>query len=210
VTFLLGMTRGIDAGTRALGVVAWWASLGMVLIGAENVIARYGYNFIFDTFGEGVARALSNNTYFELQSLLYNIVFLIGAAYVLQVDGHVRVDIIFSQLSARKRAWVDIAGTVLFLWPFAILTVHFSQRYIASSWAAQEFSPNAGGLPRYPIKTLIVVAFALLMIQGLSQIIKHAAFLRGHPSSGSLYASEGAPTPAPPPAAAASPAGEAA
>jgi TRAP-type mannitol/chloroaromatic compound transport system permease small subunit len=210
VTFLLGMTRGIDAGTRALGVVAWWASLGMVLIGAENVIARYGYNFIFDTFGEGVARALSNNTYFELQSLLYNIVFLIGAAYVLQVDGHVRVDIIFSQLSARKRAWVDIGGTVLFLWPFAIMTIHFSQRYIASSWAAQEFSPNAGGLPRYPIKTLIVVAFALLMIQGLSQIIKHAAFLRGHPSSGSHYASEGAATPAPPPGAAASPAGEAA
>ncbi len=195
MTFLLGMTRGIDAGTRALGVVAWWASLAMVLIGAENVIARYGYNVILDTFGEGVARALSNNTYFELQSLFYNVVFLIGAAYVLQVDGHVRVDIIFSQLSARKRAWIDIIGTVLFLWPFAILTIHFSQRYIASSWAAQEFSPNAGGLPRYPIKTLIVVAFALLLIQGLSQIIKHAAFLRGHPASGSIYAQE---APAPP------------
>jgi TRAP-type mannitol/chloroaromatic compound transport system permease small subunit len=190
VTFLLGMTRGIDAGTRALGVVAWWSSLAMVLIGAENVIARYGYNLIYDTLGEGVARALSNNTYFELQSLLYNIVFLIGAAYVLQVDGHVRVDIIFSQLSARKRAWIDIFGTLFFLWPFAILTVHFSQRYVASSWSAQEFSPNAGGLPRYPIKTLIVVAFALLMVQGLSQIIKHAAFLRGHPASGSIYANE--------------------
>lgn len=190
MSFLLGMTRGIDAGTRALGVVAWWSSLAMVLIGAENVIARYGYNFIYDTLGEGVARALSNNTYFELQSLLYNIVFLIGAAYVLQVDGHVRVDIIFSQLSARKRAWIDIVGTLLFLWPFALLTVHFSQRYVASSWSAQEFSPNAGGLPRYPIKTLIVVAFALLMVQGLSQIIKHAAFLRGHPASGSIYANE--------------------
>ena len=210
MTFLLGMTRGIDASTRALGVVAWWASLAMVLVGAENVIARYGYNFIYDTFGEGVARALSNNTYFELQSLLYNIVFLIGAAYVLQVDGHVRVDIIFSQLSARKRAWVDIFGTVLFLWPFAIMTVHFSQRYVASSWAAQEFSPNAGGLPRYPIKTLIVVAFALLMIQGLSQIIKHVAFLRGHPASGSHYASVGTTTPTPPPAAAGAAAGEAA
>jgi TRAP-type mannitol/chloroaromatic compound transport system permease small subunit len=210
VTFLLGMTRGIDAGTRALGVVAWWSSLAMVLIGAENVIARYGYTFIYDTFGEGVARALSNNTYFELQSLFYNVVFLIGAAYVLQVDGHVRVDIIFSQLSARKRAWVDIFGTVFFLWPFALMTIHFSQRYVASSWAAQEFSPNAGGLPRYPIKTLIVVAFGLLIIQGLSQIIKHAAFLRGHPSSGSIYANEAAQAPAPAPAAAPSAAGEAA
>ena len=197
MTFLLGMTRGIDAGTRALGVVAWWSSLAMVLIGAENVIARYGYNLIYDTLGEGVARALSNNTYFELQSLLYNVVFLIGAAYVLQVDGHVRVDIIFSQLSARRRAWIDILGTLFFLWPFAILTVHFSQRYVASSWSALEFSPNAGGLPRYPIKTLIVVAFALLMVQGLSQIIKHAAFLRGHPASNSIYANEKAETAAP-------------
>ena len=194
MTFLLGMTRGIDASTRALGVVAWWSSLAMVLVGAENVIARYGYNIIYDTFGSGVARALSNNTYFELQSLLYNVVFLIGAAYVLQVDGHVRVDIIFSQLSARKRAWIDILGTVLFLWPFAVMTIHFSQRYVATSWAAQEFSPNAGGLPRYPIKTLIVVAFALLIIQGLSQIIKHVAFLRGHPASGSHYANAAAAT----------------
>ena len=210
MSFLLGMTRGIDAGTRALGVVAWWSSLGMVLIGAENVIARYGYNLIYDTFGEGVARALSNNTYFELQSLLYNVVFLIGAAYVLQVDGHVRVDIIFSQLSARKRAWIDIFGTALFLWPFALLTIHFSQRYIASSWAAQEFSPNAGGLPRYPIKTLIVVAFALLMLQGLSQIIKHAAVLRGHPASGSHDAGVAAPTAARPGGAAATTAAEAA
>ena len=187
---MLGIARGIDAGTRALGQVAWWASLAMVLVGVENVLARYGYNLIYDTFGERVARALSNNTYFELQSLLYNVDFLIGAAYVLQVDGHVRVDILFSRFAARTKAWIDIVGTAVFLWPFAMLTIMFSERYVRSSWTALEMSPNAGGLPRYPIKTLIVVAFALLIVQGLSQVIKHVAFLRGHPRSGSHYALE--------------------
>lgn len=190
MTFLLSVSRGIDAVTQLLGRVAWWMSLAMVLLGAENVIARYGYGFIYRTFGEDVARALSNNTYFELQTLAYNIVFLIGAAYVFQVDGHVRVDILFSRLRARSRAWIDIVGIVLFLWPFCVLTIYFSERYVANSWRALEISPNAGGLARYPIKTLIVVAFALLMVQGLSQLIKHAAYLRGRPDSRSIYATE--------------------
>jgi TRAP-type mannitol/chloroaromatic compound transport system permease small subunit len=192
VTFLLAVSRGIDAVTALLGRFAWWMSLVMVLLGAENVIARYGYGFIYRTFGEDVARALSNNTYFELQTLAYNIVFLLGAAYVFQVDGHVRVDILFSRLRARTKAWIDIVGIVVFLWPFCVLTIYFSQRYVASSWRALEVSPNAGGLARYPIKTLIVVAFALLMVQGLSQLIKHAAYLRGRPDSRSIYAAEAA------------------
>jgi TRAP-type mannitol/chloroaromatic compound transport system permease small subunit len=192
VTFLLAVSRGIDAVTALLGRFAWWMSLVMVLLGAENVIARYGYGFIYRTFGEDVARALSNNTYFELQTLAYNIVFLLGAAYVFQVDGHVRVDILFSRLHARTKAWIDIVGIVFFLWPFCVLTIYFSERYVASSWRALEVSPNAGGLARYPIKTLIVVAFALLMVQGLSQLIKHAAYLRGRPDSRSIYAAEGA------------------
>jgi TRAP-type mannitol/chloroaromatic compound transport system permease small subunit len=203
VTFMLAISRGIDAVTALLGRFAMWMSLAMVLIGAENVIARYGYDFIYRTFGEGVARALSNNTYFELQTLAYNIVFLIGAAYVFQVDGHVRVDIVFSRLRARTKAWIDIVGVALFLWPFCVLTIYFSQRYVGNSWNALETSPNAGGLARYPIKTLIIVAFALLMVQGLSQVIKHAAFLRGRPDARSIYATEAAseaqgapPTPA--------------
>jgi TRAP-type mannitol/chloroaromatic compound transport system permease small subunit len=192
VTFLLALSRGIDAVTALLGRFAWWMSLAMVLLGAENVIARYGYGFIYRTFGENVARALSNNTYFELQTLAYNIVFLLGAAYVFQVDGHVRVDILFSRLRERAKAWIDIVGIVVFLWPFCVLTIYFSQRYVASSWRALEVSPNAGGLARYPIKTLIVVAFALLMVQGLSQLIKHVAFLRGRPDSRSIYAAQAA------------------
>jgi TRAP-type mannitol/chloroaromatic compound transport system permease small subunit len=188
VNFLLGIARGIDAGTRALGRVAWWASLAMVLAGFEYVLARYGYEVIAALFGVSTARALSSNVMFEAQTQLFNVVFLLGAAYVLQVDGHVRVDILFSRFTARTRAWIDVIGTAVFLWPFAALTIMFSQRYVGNSWAAREMSPNAGGLPLYPLKTLIVVAFALLIAQGFAQIIKHAAFLRGHPNSGSHYA----------------------
>ena len=187
MTFLLAITRGIDAATTLLGRLTWWASLLLVLVGVQNVLARYGYQWIRRTFGDEVARALSNNTYFELQTLLYNIIFLLGAAYVLRVDAHVRVDILFSRLRARTKAIVDIVGTLIFLFPFAWMGIFFGNTYVARSWAQLEISPNPGGLLRYPIKTLIIVAFALLIVQGSSQIIKHVAFLRGVKGSGSLY-----------------------
>jgi TRAP-type mannitol/chloroaromatic compound transport system permease small subunit len=185
--FLLAITRGIDATTTLLGRLAWWSSLLLVLVGVQNVLGRYGYQWIRRTFSDEVARALSNNTYFELQTLLYNIVFLLGAAYVLKSDAHVRVDILFSRLHARTKAWIDIIGTLIFLFPFTWMGIFFGNSYVARSWSQLEISPNPGGLARYPIKTLIIVAFALLMVQGLSQIIKHVAFLRGVRPSGSLY-----------------------
>ena len=187
MTFLLAVSRGIDATTTLLGRMTWWASLLLVLVGVQNVLARYGYQWIRRTFSDEVARALSNNTYFELQTLLYNIIFLIGAAYVLKADAHVRVDILFSRLRARTRAWVDIIGTLVFLFPFAWMGIFFGNSYVARSWSQLETSPNPGGLLRYPVKTLIIVAFALLVVQGVSQIIKHAAFLRGVKGSGSHY-----------------------
>lgn len=185
--FLLAVTRGIDATTTLLGRVTWWASLLLVLVGVQNVVARYGYQWIRRAFGDQVAAALSNNTYLELQTLLFNFIFLIGAAYVLRLDGHVRVDILFSRLAARTRAWIDVFGTLFLLFPFAWMGIYFGNSYVARSWSQLEFSPNPGGLPRYPIKTLIVVAFALLAVQGLSQLIKHVAFLRGVAGSGSPH-----------------------
>lgn len=186
--FLLAVSRGIDATTTLLGRFTWLASLLLVLVGVQNVVARYGYQWIRRTFGDHVAAALSNNTYLELQTLLYNVIFLLGAAYVLRIDGHVRVDIVYSRLPARARAWIDILGTLFFLLPFAAMGIFFSHGYVASSWGQLETSPNPGGLARYPIKTLIVVTFALLCVQGLSQVIKHAAFLGGVPRSGSPHA----------------------
>lgn len=194
MTFVLAISRGIDTVTKLLGKTAWWASLAMVLVGVENVVARYGYQWIRSTFGDDVAAALSNNTYLEAQTALYNFVFLMGAAYLLQVDGHVRVDIVFSRLRARTKAIIDIVLTFLFLLPFCWLGIYFGNSYVARSWAQLEMSPNPGGLPRYPIKTMIIVAFALLVVQALSQVIKHVAFLRGIPSSGSHYEHDTGPT----------------
>jgi TRAP-type mannitol/chloroaromatic compound transport system permease small subunit len=188
VRFLLAVSRGIDATTTLLGRFPWLASLLLVLVGVQNVVARYGYQSIRRVFGDDVAAALSNNTYLELQTLLYNVIFLIGAAYVLRIDGHVRVDIVFSRLTARARAWIDIFGTLFFLLPFAWLGIYVGHGYVASSWGQLEMSPNPGGLARYPIKTLIIVTFALFCVQGVSQIIKHAAFLAGVPRSGSPHA----------------------
>ena len=187
MTFLLAIARGIDATTTVLGKLTWWASLLLVLIGVQNVVARYGYQQIRGVFGDDVAAALSNNTFLELQTLLYNVIFLLGAAYVLRVDAHVRVDIVYARLHRRTRAWIDIVGTVVFLFPFAWMGIYFGHTYVARSWAQLEMSPNPGGLARYPIKTLIIVAFALLIVQGVSQIIKHVAFLRGIADSGSPH-----------------------
>jgi TRAP-type mannitol/chloroaromatic compound transport system permease small subunit len=193
-TFVLAISRGIDASTAVLGKATWWASLAMVLVGVENVVARYGYQWIRRAFGDQVAAALSNNTYLEAQTALYNVVFLIGAAYVLQVDGHVRVDIVFSRLRARTKAWIDVVFTVVFLLPFCWMGIYFGNSYVARSWSQLEMSPNPGGLPRYPIKTLIIVAFALLIVQAISQLIKHVAFLRGVPNSRSHYERDEGPT----------------
>lgn len=165
----------------------------MVLIGGFNVIARYAYDPIARAFGDDFAQRLSSNVYLELQTYAYNLVFLLGAAFVLNQNAHVRVDIVFTQLGPKARAWVDVLGTALFLIPFALMGIYFSQSYVARSWRQLEVSPNPGGLPRYPIKTIILIAFALLIVQGVSEIIKNAAFIRGRTDSKSVHDNKTAP-----------------
>ena len=186
--FFLAISRGIDDATTAVGRVMWWLTLFMVVIGFINVVGRYGFSLISDLFGSDVASFLSGNRYLELQTYSYDLVFLIGAAYVLRTDAHVRVDIVFSNLPNRVKAMVDIVGAAIFLIPFSIMGIWFSQSYVARSWSSLEFSPNPGGLARYPLKTVIIVAFALLIAQGISEIIKNVAFLSGHPTSRSIHA----------------------
>ncbi len=186
--FLLAVSKGIDWFTTGIGKIMWWLTLFMTLIGAYNVITRYAFGIISDLFGERVALLLSGNVYLELQTYAYNLVFLLGAAFVLKSDAHVRVDIVFSRLSAKTKAWIDIFGAVFFLIPFSTLGIYFSRSYVARSWRQLEVSPNPGGLPRYPIKTVIIIAFALLILQAISEIIKNSAFLSGRKDSGSIHA----------------------
>lgn len=182
MTFLLGVSRLIDALTTRLGQMMWWLTLVMVLIGFFNVVTRY--------VGRELGISLGGTLYIALQIYAYDLIFLLGAAYVLRVDAHVRVDVIYSTLKPRVRALIDVFGTLFFLFPFCYMGIYFSQSYVANSWRQNEINRNAGNLPVYPIKTVIIVAFALLILQGVSELIKNIAFLSGHPKSRSIHALE--------------------
>lgn len=190
MNFFLGIARGIDRITGFIGRLMAWLTLFLVLVGSFNVFTRYGFSLISDRFGEDVAHALSGNRYLELQTYAFSLIFLLGAAYVFRKDGHVRVDIIFSSLGNKVKAWIDIIATFVMLFPFCWLVVYTSRSYIAKSWKVMEISQNPGGLPLYPLKTMIIVAFCLLFLQGISEVIKNIAFVAGVENSGSVHAPE--------------------
>lgn len=167
----LRLAHGIDRFSERTGRVLYWLTLAMVVIGAFNAVARY-----LDRY---TGLGLSSNTYIELQWYLFSLLFLLGAAYTLEHNAHVRVDVLYSRLSPKGKAWVDLGGTVLFLMPFCVLMLWVSWPMVANSWAVREVSPDPGGLPRYPIKAAIPLAFVLLMIQGVSMLIKQIAILGG-------------------------------
>lgn len=185
---LLKISSGIDWFTTKIGQIMWWLTLAMVLIGVENVIARYAYDQISAIFGDAVARALSNTTYLELQWYLYSLVFLLGASYVFKSNSHVRVDIIYSRLKPRAQAMIDIFGILFLMLPFMVFGIYYSWPSVSKSWQQHEMSPDPGGLARYPIKTVVIIAFIMLFAQGISELIKNIAFLRGHPKSNSMHA----------------------
>lgn len=177
---LLAISRGIDWLSTTIGRITFWLALVLVLVGVYNVVTRY--------LGGFLRLRLSSNFYLELQTYLYNLMFLLGAAYVLKVNAHVRVDVIYSRLAPKSKAVIDIIGALLFLIPFAVLGFYLSWGYVMRSWQQLEMSPNPGGLPRYPIKTFILVVFAMLILQAISESIKNLAFVRGHENSGSIHA----------------------
>ncbi len=167
---LLRLSAGIDRANDRIGAAIQWLVLLMVLVGAFNALARYATRYT------GIS--LSSNAYFDLQWYMFSLIFLLGAAYGLNNDVHVRVDVLYSRLSVRGRAWIDLAGSVLFLLPFCIMMLWVSWPFVRNSWAVLEGSPDPGGLPRYPIKTLILVSFFLLFLQGVSQTIKQVERIR--------------------------------
>lgn len=194
---LLGVAHVIDAVTGAIGRAMRWVSLFMVLVGVYNVLTRYFYGTLESLVGIEAARRMTGNTFLELQTYSFDLIFLLAAAHVFRLDGHVRVDILFASYSQRAKAVTDLVGTWLFLVPFCVLGIVFSVPYVRRSWETLEMSPNPGGLARYPIKAAIIVAFALLLLQAIALTIRHVAFLRGRPDSGSLYASPRPGTDAP-------------
>lgn len=168
---LLRFADAIDRFQDRVGKGLYWLTLLMVVIGGYNAIVRY-----LDKF---TGMSLSSNMYLELQWYLFAILFLIGAAYALRHDAHVRVDILYTRLGPKGKAWINLAGTVLFLFPFCVLMLWVSWPAVINSWQVLEGSPDPGGLPRYPIKTVVPIAFFLVMVQGISMTIRAVAVLRG-------------------------------
>jgi TRAP-type mannitol/chloroaromatic compound transport system permease small subunit len=167
VNLLLALSGGIDALNRRIGHAVYWLILAAVLVSAGNAVSRY----LFD---------LSSNAWLELQWYLFSAVFLLVAGYTLLHNEHVRIDVIFGHLRPRLRAWIDLIGGIFFLLPMSVIIMVLSWPMFVDSFLINEYSSDAGGLLRWPVKLLMPVGFLLLALQGISEIIKRIAFLLGH------------------------------
>ena len=167
----LRLSTRIDRWTDRLGGAVSWLTVLLVFIGAYNAIVRYVGRF----FGW----SLSSNFYIELQQYLFGLVFLLAAGYALRHDAHVRVDVLYGRFSRRIRAWINVFGTVLLLVPFCVFVLLMSWPSVRNSWAVLEQSPDPGGLPRYPLKAVILLCFVLVLLQAVSEFIKELHLARG-------------------------------
>lgn len=180
------LSQRIDHVTDRVGSWATWLVLATVGVGFYNVIARY--------VGRLFGWQLSSNALIELQWYLFSLMFFCGFAYILKHAENVRVDFLYSDWTEKRRAWVDLIGTVLFLIPFCILglcvtidPVLDAWGYLPDgTWGSWEWSPDADGLPRAPIKTVILFAFGLLLAQAVSQAIKYVAILKGYATAAEI------------------------
>ena len=168
---LLSIASYIDACNRMFSRAVGWLLLIMVLLGAYNALARY--------LERDVGLQLSSNALSELQWYLFGVAFLLGAPYALKKGAHVRVDVLYGGLTERVQLWIDLVGSVLLLIPACACAAWLSVDFVVDSYRDSEWSNDPGGLPRWPIKPVIPAAFALLMMQGVSEAIKRVAVLRG-------------------------------
>jgi len=142
-----------------LSKVCAWTLFAMTILGALNAILRYSSRF--------TGQVWSSNAFLEGQWYLFSTIFLLGAGYTLFKDKHVRVDVLYSRFTPSKQRSLNLAGTLIFAIPFCLLGLWSSVDFVVNSWSIAEMSPDAGGLPRYPVKTLIPLGFLLLLIQCL-------------------------------------------
>ena len=162
----------IDWINEKSGLFAAWLTTLLVINVFYDTIMRYAFN-------------KGNIALQELEWHIFSVIFLIGAAYTLKHNGHVRVDIIYTKLRPRARAWIDFFGAFAFLIPFCLIVIYSTKGFILNSWAVREISPDPGGLPaRYILKAMIPTGFFLLMIQGLAQAIKDLLYLLGDDTQG--------------------------
>lgn len=163
---LLAVSRAIDWLNERIGRLTRWLILLSVLISSGNAVVRYTLN-------------MSSNAWLEIQWYLFSAVFLFCAGYTLLHNQHVRIDVVTGQLSKRTQTWIDILGTLFFLLPMAITIMWLSWPVFTDAWHSNEVSTNAGGLIIWPARLMVPIGFVLLVVQGISELIKRVAFLRG-------------------------------
>jgi TRAP-type mannitol/chloroaromatic compound transport system permease small subunit len=164
---LLAFSRVIDAVNEKLGWIADALVFLSCLISAVNAFSRYAFS-------------ISSNAWLEIQWYMFAALVLLGASYTLKKNEHVRVDIVYSNISTRKQIWVDLIGGILFMLPATLILTYLSWPVFYNSWEIGEVSTNAGGLIRWPVKIFLPIGFALLSLQGISELIKRIAMLTGH------------------------------
>jgi TRAP-type mannitol/chloroaromatic compound transport system permease small subunit len=167
MNLLLRLSRAIDAVNERLGYVADALVLLSCAISAGNAFSRYAFG-------------ISSNAWLEIQWYMFGALVLLGASYTLKKNEHVRVDIVYTNISTRKQIGIDIFGTILFMLPATLILCYLSWPVFYNSWMLGEVSTNAGGLLRWPIKIFLPIGFALLSLQGFSELIKRIAMLTGH------------------------------
>jgi len=185
---LLRLSRTIDGLGRRTGIIANWFVLLAALVCAFDALLRYSLStavwldrllssgegrlgWLFDIYRE------NSNSLRDLQLVLFAGMVMLGASWTLKVNEHVRVDLFYASVNDRKRIWIDLTGAIFFLMPMCALLIYFSWPWFMESWTGNELSQNAGGLPRWPAKLFLPLGFALLMLQGVSEIIKCIAAL---------------------------------
>ncbi|MDM7458580.1 MAG: TRAP transporter small permease subunit [Paracoccus sp. (in: a-proteobacteria)] len=163
---LLAVSRVVDRITTIVGKSVAWLILAAIIVSAVNAVVRKVFS-------------MSSNAWLELQWYLFGAAFMLAAAWTLLENEHIRIDIIYGRWSRRVQHWIDLLGTVLFLLPFTAIMVWLVQPSLMRSWRAGEISMNAGGLIVWPAKAALLAGFVLLFIQGLSEVIKKIAVMRG-------------------------------
>jgi TRAP-type mannitol/chloroaromatic compound transport system permease small subunit len=163
---LIAFSRLIDAINARIGKAVTWLVLAAVVISAANAVVRKLFDY-------------SSNAWLEIQWYLFSAVFLLCAAYTLLRNEHIRIDVVAGRFSRRTQTWIDVFGTVFFLLPMVALVLYQAWPWFVRAYASGEISGSAGGLILWPAKILVPVGFVLLGLQGLSELIKRIAFLRG-------------------------------
>jgi TRAP-type mannitol/chloroaromatic compound transport system permease small subunit len=164
---LLALSNAIDLLNQKLGTVCNFLILAAVVVSAGNAMIRYAFGY-------------SSNSWLELQWYMFAIIVMFGASYTFKRNEHVRVEILYLMLSERGQLWLDMIGTLCFLIPSCLLLAYLSWPFFYQAYAVGEISSNAGGLVRWPIKFVIPAGFVLLALQGVSEVIKRIAALKGY------------------------------